>query len=338
MKTSPISSTRHDGRTFALAGLICLAAALLSICLGAAGLTLPELWQAIVSGPGAGAASRILWYVRLPRTAACLLAGAGLAVSGAIIQAVLANPLASPSIIGVNAGAGLAVSICCAAGGAAAGWAVAGMAFGGGMAAVMIVVLVARRTGASRMTVVLGGVAVSTFLNAATEAIATLFPDAALGSADFRVGGFSSVSLNRLLPAAILILAALAVSFTLCNELDVLALGEDTARGLGMRVSATRTLLLAIAALLAGATVSFAGVLGFVGLIVPHIARKFVGSESRSLLPMCALCGAGLVTMCDLAARLLFAPYELPVGILLSFIGGPFFILLLARRGGGRHA
>lgn len=338
MNNSQTSSTRPDARIFVLAGILCLAAAVLSVCLGAAGLTLPELWQAICSGPGAGAASRILWYVRLPRTAACLLAGAGLAVSGAMIQAVLANPLASPSIIGVNAGAGLAVSICCAAGGAAAGWAVAGMSFCGGMAAVMVVVLVARRTGASRMTVVLGGVAVSTFLNAATEAIATLFPDAALGSADFRVGGFSSVSLNRLLPAAILILAALAAAFTLCNELDVLALGEDTARGLGMRVAATRTLLLAVAALLAGATVSFAGVLGFVGLIVPHIARRFVGGESRVLLPMCALCGAGLVTLCDLAARLLFAPYELPVGILLSFIGGPFFIVLLARRGGGRHA
>lgn len=338
MKHSPTSCSGPDGRPFALAAVLCLAAALLSVCLGAAGLSLPQLWQAICSGPSAGAAARILWYVRLPRTAACLLAGAGLSVSGAIIQAVLANPLASPSTIGVNAGAGLAVSLCCAAGGAAAGWAVAGVAFCGGMAAVMLVVLVARRTGASRMTVVLSGVAVSTFLNAGSEAIATLFPDAALGSADFRVGGFSSVSLARLWPAAILIGAALAVSFTLCNELDVLSLGEDTARGLGMRVPVIRTLLLALAALLAGAAVSFAGVLGFVGLIVPHMARKFVGAESRRLLPMCALCGAGLVTVCDLAARLAFAPYELPVGILLSFIGGPFFILLLARRGGGRHA
>lgn len=338
MKNLPTSSIRSKALPFVLAVLACLLAGVLSICLGAAGVSWGELWSALFNGAGADAAARILWYVRLPRTAACLLAGAGLAVSGAVIQAVLANPLASPSIIGVNAGAGLAVSICCALGGAAAGWTVAGFSFAGGMAAVLLVVLVARRTGASRMTVVLGGVAVSTFLNAGSEAIATLFPDAAIGSADFRVGGFSSVSLSRLWPAAILILAGLLVTFTLSNELDVLSLGEDTARGLGMRVGAFRTLLLTLAALLAGATVSFAGVLGFVGLIVPHMARRFVGASAGRLLPMCALCGAALVTACDLAARLLFAPFELPVGILLSLIGGPFFIALLARKGGGRHA
>lgn len=338
MKNLQTSSIRADWRKFFLAGAVCLTAALLSVCLGAAGITLSELWQSLVTGPDGGAAARIVWFVRLPRTAACLLAGAGLSVAGAVIQSVLANPLASPSIIGVNAGAGLAVAICCAAGGATAGWAVAGVSFAGGMIAVMLVVLVARKTGASRMTVVLGGVAISTLLNAGTETIATLFPDAAIGSADFRVGGFSSVSTARLWPAAVLILAGLLITFTLSSELDVLSLGEDTARGLGMRVGATRTLLLALAALLAGATVSFAGVLGFVGLIVPHMARRFVGASSGRLLPMCALCGAALVTVCDLAARLFFAPFELPVGILLSFIGGPFFIALLAKKGGGRHA
>ena len=338
MKSLPISSIRCSNLPFLAAGFACVLAAVLSIGLGAAGIAPGELWAALRQGVSENAAARILWYVRMPRTAACLLAGAGLAVSGAVIQAVLANPLASPSVLGVNAGAGLAVSICCAFGGAAAGWLVAGVSFAGGMAAVLLVVLAARRTGASRMTVVLGGVAVSAFLNAGSEAIATLFPDAAVGGADFRVGGFSSVSLSRLWPAAILILAGLAVVLSLSNEMDILSLGEDTARGLGMRVAATRTLLLGLAALLAGAAVSFAGVLGFVGLIVPHIARRFVGAESGRLLPMCILCGATLVTACDLAARLLFAPFELPVGILLSFIGGPFFIALLAKKGGGRHA
>lgn len=338
MKNLPTFFIRHNSLRFAAAALVCLLAALLSVCLGAVALSPRTLWQALCSGADGSTAASILWYARLPRTAACLLAGAGLAVSGAVIQAVLANPLASPGIIGVNAGAGLAVSVCCALGGAAAGWVVAGVSFAGGMAAVLVVVLIARKTGASRLTVVLGGVAVSTCLNAATEAVSTLFPDAAVGSADFRVGGFSAVSTPRLWPAAVLILLALAVTFTLSNELDVLSLGEDTARGLGMRVGATRTLLLALAALLAGATVSFAGVLGFVGLIVPHMARRFAGAGCGNLLPMCALCGAALVTLCDLLARLLFAPFELPVGILLSLIGGPFFLVLLAKKGGGRHA
>ena len=128
----------------------------------------------------------------------------------------------------------------------------------------------------------------------------------------------------------------LAVVMTLCNDLDVLTLGEDAAQSLGMPVKKMRTLFLILAAMLAGASVSFAGLLGFVGLIVPHAVRKLVGSESRYLLPLCAIGGAGFVTACDLASRMLFIPYELPVGILLSVLGGPFFLLLLLKRKGGR--
>ena len=158
-------------------------------------------------------------------------------------------------------------------------------------------------------------------------------------SGEFRVGGFSSVVSARLIPAGILIAAALIAALPLCNELDVLALGEETARSLGLSVRKMRTLFLLLAALLAGVAVSFAGLLGFVGLLVPHIARRLVGSESRRLLPMSVLMGAGFVTLCDLAARLLFAPHELPVGILLSILGGRFFLLLLLNRKGGRsHA
>lgn len=320
---------------FAAAILLCLLAAVLSFCLGAANLMLTELWQAIQEGP-TNSAGRIFWYARFPRTIACLLAGAGLAVAGAVIQGVLTNKLASPGIIGVNAGAGLAVTICCALG-TMSGWAVAGAAFGGAILAVLLVALTAQKIGASRTTVILGGVAVNSCLNAVSEAISILVPEAGMQAADFRVGGFSSVSYTRLIPAAVLILLGLLVILTLCNELDVISLGEDTAQGLGMPVKKMRTVFLAVAALLAGATVSFAGLLGFVGLIVPHIVRKFVGSESGKLIPLCALTGASLVTLCDLAARTLFQPFEIPVGIIMSVVGGPFFLYLLLRRKGG-HA
>ena len=335
MKRSVISCMGTDKRpALALAGLACLAAALLSVCLGAAKISPAELLAALFSG-GQTPAAGIVRYVRLPRTAACLAAGAALAVSGAIIQSVLANPLASPNIIGVNAGAGLMVGLCCAFL-PTMGRGLSGAAFLGAMAAVLLVLGIARRIGASRMTVILAGVAVNAFLNAGTDAVVTLFPDAGIGSADFRVGGFSAVPAGRLWPAALLILMGVALSFTLANELDLLALGEDTAHGLGLSVRRMQFLLLGIAAVLAGATVSFAGQLGFVGLIVPHLARRLVGSGNGILLPMCALSGAALVTLCDLAARLLFAPYELPVGILLSLIGGPFFLMLLVRQRGGR--
>ena len=338
MNSSLRSSTVHKpGGKLALAAVFLLLAALANVCFGASWLPPAKLWAALLSGPNDTAAARILWYARLPRTAACLLAGAGLAVSGAVIQKVLSNALASPGIIGVNAGAGLAVALCCAFG-AYSAWAIAGASFLGAMAATFLVVATGRKSGASRTTVILGGVAVSTCLNAGTQAITTLLPDAALASADFRVGGFSAVNQARLLPAAILILLGIAVVCTLTNELDLLSLGDETAHALGLRVGPMRTLLLALAALLAGASVSFAGILGFVGLIVPHIARRMIGNESGTLLPFTALLGAGFVAVCDLAARLLFAPYELPTGILLSFLGGPFFIWLLLKRKGKKPA
>ena len=322
-------------KIMAAAMFFLVTAVMLSFCMGTAALSLSDLKNAVINGPESGVAGRIFWFARLPRTLATVLAGAALAVSGAVIQSVLTNKLASPGIIGVIAGAGLAVTICCAVG-AVSGWAIAGAAFSGALLAVLLVTLTARKIGASRTTVILGGVAINSFLNSASEAITTLVPEAGVQSADFRVGGFSSVAYTRLIPAGVLIVVGLLVIFTLCNELDVMSLGEDTAQGLGLSVKKMRTIFLGIAALLAGATVSFAGLLGFVGLIVPHLGRRIAGSESRHLLPFCAVFGAGFVTICDLIARTLFAPYEIAVGILMSFIGGPFFIFLLLNKKGGR--
>ena len=305
-------------KKFLLAAFTLLVAALFSLGLGAATLT-PVIFR----------------FVRLPRTLGCLLAGAALAVSGAVIQGVLSNKLASPSIIGVNAGAGLAVTLCCAWG-ALSGWAIAGSAFLGALLSVFLIVLVAEKAGASRTTVILTGVAVNAFLNALSEAVSTLIPEVGMMAGDFRVGGFGAVSQVRLLPAGVLICLGLLAVCSLHNELDVLALGEETAQGLGMDVKKTRTLLLVLAALLAGAAVSFAGLLGFVGLIVPHGVRRMAGSESKVQLPLCAMGGAAFVAFCDTAARVVFAPFELPVGILLSVLGGPFFLLLLLKRKGGR--
>ena len=317
--------------------VFCLTAAVLSLLLGAVPLSPAQLWQAVLGGPSS-TAGYIFWYARLPRTLACLLSGAALSVSGAVIQAVLSNRLASPGIIGVNAGAGLSVTVCCALG-LLSGWVIALSAFGGAMLSVLLVVFTAEKTGASRTTVILGGVAVNSFLNALSEALTTLVPEAGVLSGDFRAGGFSSVVPARLLPAGILICCALAVILTLRNDLDVLALGEETARSLGMSAKRMQTLFLVLSALLAGASVSFAGLLGFVGLIVPHAFRSITGSESGKLLPLCAIGGAGFVTICDLVSRLLFLPYELPVGILMSVLGGPFFLgLLLKRKGGKRYA
>ena len=316
-----------ERKRFAL--LACVLAALASLFLGAAALSPGEL----LSGTGT-AAGRIFWYVRLPRTAGCLLAGAALSAAGCVIQNVLANPLASPNIIGVNAGAGLAVTVCCALG-CLSGWVIAGAAFGGAFLAVMLVSLAAKAVGASRTTVILAGVAVNAFLGAISDAVTNLVPDAGALSSDFRVGGFGAVVPQRLVPAGVLILVALGAVFCLSNELEVLSLGEDTAKSLGLKAERLRTVFLALAALLCGAAVSFAGLLGFVGLIVPHAVRRFAGTRCAQLLPLCALWGGAFVTVCDLLSRLLFRPQELPVGILLSALGGPFFLYILSKRRGG---
>ncbi len=332
MKSWRSSSTRIRELTV-LSGLV-LALAGLSLCFGGVAVSPAAVWRALCGAGGSDAAARIVRYVYFPRTCGCLLAGGALACSGAIIQNVLANPLAAPNLIGVNAGAGLMVALSCAlfpekpCGPLAA--------FLGALAGVLLVLSVARRTGASRFTVVLTGAAVSSIFGAGIDAVITFVPEALSGYSDFRVGGLFGVTMARVIPAAWVILPTLAAAFALGSEMDVLMLGTDTAQSLGLRVRSLRLVLLTLAAALAGAAVSFAGLLGFVGLIVPHIMRRLAGGESRYFLLASALGGAALLTGCDLLARVLFAPYELPVGIVLSFLGGPFFLWLLLRQRGGR--
>lgn len=330
-----MEKNRNFQLTFVLSSAVCVILFLASLVLGAAGLSPAQVLQGLLEGPQSGVAGTIVWYARLPRTVATMLCGCALAVSGCVIQAVLGNHLASPGIIGINAGAGLAVTLLCAAE-VISGWAIAAGSFLGALCAAFLVTLTAQRTGASRSTVILGGVAVNSFLGAISEAVTSLVPDAAALSADFRIGGFSALSLSRVGPAGILIALSLILIFTMHNELDLLTLGDETARGLGMQVKKVRSIALLLAAVLAGCSVALAGLLGFVGLIVPHIARFLVGSQSRHLLPTAAVLGAGLVTLCDLLGRLVAAPYELSAGIFMALIGGPFFIFLLFKGKGGR--
>ena len=148
------------------------------------------------------------------------------------------------------------------------------------------------------------------------------------------VGGFSGVLMRNLMLPALLAVCGMVVAFCLANRLNVLSLGREAAHGLGMRTVTVRLAALAVAALLAGCAVSFGGLIGFVGLMVPHAVRRLAGHDNRVVIPLCAMCGAAFTVLCDTVARTAFAPYELPVGILLSLVGGPFFIyLIMARKG-----
>lgn len=318
-----------------LVSILCLvAAAALGILLGSTSLSISEIGEAFQKGFNASAGTRIFAYSRLPRTLASLVCGAALAVSGAVIQGVLANRLASPSIIGVNAGAGLAVTLCTALG-IMGGWQLSLFAFMGAFAAVMTVSLGAKHWGASRGTVILIGVAMNAFLGAISDTITTFIPQVGVMSNDFKIGEFSAVSYQKLLPAILIISVVILILQTLHNELDVLTLGEENARGLGMNTNFMRTLFLLFAALLAGCAVSLAGLLSFVGLLVPHAVRRVAGSKSLHLMGLCAIYGAAFVCFCDTVARTAFAPYEIPVGIIMAYLGAPFFIFILIKGKGG---
>lgn len=320
--------------SFFAAALFLILTSFLSLLLGSTKLSAVEILDIIKNNALSSAGGRILLYVRLPRTAACLICGAALSVSGAVIQAVLNNRLASPSIIGVNSGAGLAVTACVALG-LYGGWALSLFAFIGAFSAAMIVSVSAKRFGASRGTVILLGVALNSLLGAFSDAIITLIPDVGIMSNNFKIGDFSAVTLPLISPAVIIVLITLAILLTLTNQLDILTLGDDTARSLGLNTKLLRALLLLLAALLAGCAVSIAGLLSFVGLIVPHIVRRIVGNSHRRILPLCAMFGASFVCLCDTIARTAFSPYEIPVGIIMAFLGAPFFMFILIRGKGG---
>ena len=188
------------------------------------------------------------------------------------------------------------------------------------------------------MLKILAGVALNAFLGAISDTVLIFVPNISVQSLDFKVGDFSAVTYAKVLPAAVLIAASVLVLFTLSNELDVLTLGDENAKGLGLNTDRMWVLFLLLSALLAGAAVSVCGLLSFVGLLVPHAVRRVAVSESKHLIPLCALFGAGFVALCDTLARVVFAPYELPVGIIMAFLGAPFFIGILVKGKGDRNA
>jgi len=304
---------------------------LASLCFGSVQISLFSALKDLFAGNLSSPEVRILLYLRLPRALGAVLAGIGLAAAGVLIQAVLHNPMAAPNVIGVNSGAGLGAVLMLAVFPSAVQF-LPLAAFLGAVLTCLLIYGISLKTGAERLTVTLVGIAVSSVLNAGINTVKILYPDSVYDADAFMIGGLSGVTFARILPAGGMILGGLLFALLLARDADILSLGDEASRSLGMNVRLTQLLMLGTASVLAGAAVSFAGLLGFVGLVIPHIARRFVGQNHRWLIPVSALGGGILVLVCDLISRLLFAPYELPVGILLSLIGGPFFLFLLLSR------
>ncbi len=314
---------------FILVGVL-IAGFIVSVSLGALKIPVSDVLRSIFVEQE-GTNRQIIWNIRLPRTIVAGLVGMCLAISGAILQGVMRNPLAAPNIIGVSSGAAVAAMVIMIVL-PRFFYLITPAAFIGSFVATVLIYLLAWKNGIKPMRLVLAGVAVSAMLGAVTNALMIFYPERVQGVIGFMVGGLSARTwkhFNILWPYAV---GGFVLVNLLAKRLNVLMLGDDVATGLGLRVELTRLVLIALAALLAASAVSVVGLLGFVGLIVPHITRLILGSDYRYLFPGSALMGACLVIVCDIVARLAFDPVEIPVGIIMAVLGAPFFLYLL--RGG----
>jgi iron complex transport system permease protein len=309
-------------------------AVLLSVRYGAVDLSLAQVLDA-VRGQGAESHRVIIQELRLPRAILAVLVGGGLALSGAVFQALLRNPLAEPYILGISGGAAAGAVLVLALGlVAVASWALPLAAFAGALVAIALVFGVAASAD-RRLDVrvlLLAGVVVGAFFSACIALILALTDAPTVRSAVlWMMGSLSGASWRTVAVVAAYTLPSAVLILGLARALNAMAIGEETASYLGTEVERVKRGAYGVASLIAAAGVAFTGVIGFVGLIIPHGVRLVVGSDHRTLLPLSFLAGAGFLTLADLLARTVMAPVEIPIGVITAFVGVPFFLILLRR-------
>lgn len=320
-------------RGFVLQGCLLAVVMWLGLRYGSAVMSISEFWGGFFRLEGYETSSLILYSVRLPRVFAGVLAGIGLSVSGVLLQSITDNGLAGPNIIGVNAGAGFAVVLLLSFFPMAAVQILPFGAFLGAFLATIVIMALAGGIGSSKSTLILAGVAMTALLNAGISFMTLLDADVLTSYNAFSVGGLQGITLSELAVPLMIISLSFIIGMGFSRRIEVLCLGDCAATALGIGVKVLRAICMVCASASAAAVVSFAGLLGFVGLIVPHMARKLVGGKTSFLLPVSAVLGAMLVVLGDLLGRVLAAPSEIPVGIMMAFVGAPFFMVLLFKRG-----
>ncbi|WP_312978295.1 iron ABC transporter permease [Corynebacterium sp.] len=343
-----MTDTLTRRRTTRLATLAVLVALLvtavgINLVLGQFTLSPAEVWSALVHGPGRGdaettgeaaRAANVLWQIRLPRIMLCLLVGAALAVAGTLLQGLFGNPLAEPSVIGVTSGAGVGAAAAIVLNITVLGTAtVPVLAFLAGVLTTVAVYRLASINGEVRvLTLILTGIAVNAVAGAAISFLVFLAPTASREQVIFwQMGSLNGAQWNQVAIVALPVVLCLLGSVAIAGRLDVLSLGERAAGHAGVNVAVMRVAIIGLSTALAALAVSFAGIIGFVGLIVPHILRQLTGPANRWLVPLSALGGAVLLLLADLASRTLIAFADLPIGIFTALVGGPTFFILLRR-------
>lgn len=302
---------------------------LLSVTFGAADIDPHTIWQALTAFDGS-TNHLIITTVRLPRAVIALVVGSALAVAGALMQGLARNPLADPGILGISAGAALAVVLTTFLFGTVSIQLYTWVAFAGGAIAAIAVYTLGSvgRSGMTPLKLILAGAVLAYLMSALTTGILILSQRTLDEIRFWLAGSVAGRDLNILLQVLPYVLIGLVIAFSMGKQITALTLGEDVAKGLGLRTGWVKAIASVVVVLLAGSAVALAGPIGFVGLVVPHIVRFWVGVDYRWILPYAAVWGAILLSVADLAARLVIRPQELPVGIMMALLGAPFFIYL----------
>ncbi len=329
--------------TLSALGLLLTATVLLATSLGTVSIPMGHIASIVVKhitgvnigGPWSDTQETIVWQLRLPRVAGAGIVGAALAAAGVLFQGLLRNPIADPYLLGTSGGAALAATIALllpVTSGAFGFTLVPIAAFVGALGAVLLVYQIARvGSRAPITTLLLAGFAASSLMAAAMSFLMLTNQNTLQRVVLWTMGGISASGWDTLKVIGPLILAGLLCALTMTTDLNAFLLGEEQAAALGISVEGRKFMLLATGALLTGAAVAISGLVGFVGLIVPHIVRLLIGPDNRLLLPASALSGAIFLILADLIARMVLSPSEVPLGVVTAFVGAPFFIYLLRR-------
>lgn len=322
---------------FSVLILLLIVASVVECSLGPMNIPFADVWKGslLYFQGNRSADSVVLGAIRLPRLVVAILVGAGLASSGAALQAIFRNPMADPGIIGVSSGGSLGAVIVIGTGLASRGvWWTPGGAFVLGVLAMFTVYRLGTIGGRTTIhSLLLSGVAVGALCNAMVTFILSLQPSETMQQMLFwLMGGLDGSSWTTSLVLFLVVIVTFVLFLSQAHALDILSVGEDQAEGVGVHLQRVKQVVLVASALLVGVSVSFTGVIGFVGLIVPHLIRLWAGPVHRQLIPAAALGGSVLVVVADTLARMLFSPVELNIGVVTSIIGAPFFLYLLRRQ------
>ncbi|WP_321416845.1 iron ABC transporter permease [uncultured Desulfobacter sp.] len=312
---------------FVLAGMVITA-----LCLGASAIGFSQSLNAMFTNTGR--TSAIIWQLRLPRIVMAVLVGGGLAVAGSVFQAILKNPLASPYTLGIASSAGFGAVAAIVFGGSLYGqYLVAGSAFFFSLAASFLILGIARFKSTSPEVMILSGIAIMFLFSSLSSFLQYMGTVEQVHEIVFWFfGSLTKVGWPEIMVAAVMIILPVPLLIKLSFDLNLLVAGDESANALGVNVTGIRTTGVILASLITAAGICFTGVIGFIGLVAPHIARMIVGTDHWHLLPSSALIGATLVLAADTAGRTCWAPQVIPLGIVTSFIGVPFFFYLLMKK------